>query len=269
MLQVKQQRLIAAVMACGLIALLTSYSIDAPAQELSQSGPQGATGPAGPTGPTGPTGPAPCTTAGAFFLNTAASTPGCPSTSNLFWDNSNNRMGIGIATPSRPLDVFTTATADTTLLGVGTTGSGGLGMNFGVVGSQSRVYLIKNGNRYFNIYGTGSSNAMQIDFNNSNASSFGGAMQVPTVNYVATENGANNAIACAASSGPTLTAGLRVAVKLAHTLQAGANTFAYNGGGALAIKSHRNTANDIGTAYASGGIIELAYDGTQWEDMSQ
>jgi hypothetical protein len=61
---------------------------------------------------------------------------------------------------------------------------------------------------------------------------------------------------------------LRVSVKLAHTLQAGANTFALNGA-PLAIKSHRNTANNIATAYASGAVVELIYDGTQWEDVSQ
>lgn len=90
-----------------------------------------------------------------------------------------------------------------------------------------------------------------------------------SVVYAPTENGAANAIACAAGCGPVLVAGLRVDVKLAHTLQAGANTFAYAGGGALAIKSHLNTANNIGTAYASGGIVPLVYDGTQWEDLSQ
>ena len=87
--------------------------------------------------------------------------------------------------------------------------------------------------------------------------------------FIAVENGANNAIACAAASGPTLATGLRVSVLLAHTLQVGANTFAYNGGGATNIKSHRNVANNIGTAYAVGGIIELSWDGTQWQDMSQ
>lgn len=87
--------------------------------------------------------------------------------------------------------------------------------------------------------------------------------------YVAVENGAANAIACAAWSGPTLAVGLQVNVLLAHTLQVGANTFAYNGGAAKAIKSHRNVANDIGVAYAVGGVITLLWDGTQWLDMSQ
>ena len=92
-------------------------------------------------------------------------------------------------------------------------------------------------------------------------------------NYIATENGANNAIAgtLTDSSGTniTLVAGVRVLIKLAHTLQAGANTFNLNGGGAVAIKSHLDVANDIATAYAVGSIVSLVYDGTQWQDLSQ
>jgi hypothetical protein len=88
-----------------------------------------------------------------------------------------------------------------------------------------------------------------------------------SVNYIATESGVNNAIA-GALTGVTLAAGLTVSVKLAHTLQAGANTFNLNAGGAVNIKSHLNTGNNIGTAYTAG-IVTLIYDGTQWEDMSQ
>ncbi len=92
-------------------------------------------------------------------------------------------------------------------------------------------------------------------------------------NYIATETGANNAIVGALTdAGGTnvpLVAGLRVAVKLAHTLQAGANTFDFNGGGAVAIKMSTNAASDLGTAYAATGIIELMWDGTAWLCMSQ
>lgn len=84
-----------------------------------------------------------------------------------------------------------------------------------------------------------------------------------------TDNGATNAIATAAGSGPTLYTGLTVQVLLAHTLQAGADTFAYNGGAAVAIKSSRNTANNIATAYAVGGVITMVYNGTVWLDVSQ
>ncbi len=96
-----------------------------------------------------------------------------------------------------------------------------------------------------------------------------GLVWAQTVNYIATENGANNAIACAVGSGPGLLAGLVVTVQLAHTLQAGANTFAYVGGTALAIKSHFNTANNIATAYAATGTITLQYNGAIWKDLSQ
>jgi hypothetical protein len=89
-----------------------------------------------------------------------------------------------------------------------------------------------------------------------------------TYNYISTETGANNAIA-GTLTGVTLGTGLRVTIQLAHTLQVGANTFALNGGGAVAIKSSRNTANNIATAYAASASITLNYDGTQWEDVSQ
>lgn len=95
-----------------------------------------------------------------------------------------------------------------------------------------------------------------------------GVLQMASVNYIATENGANNAIACAAASGPALAIGLVVTVLLAHSLQAGANTFAYNGGATAAIKLNTNPATDIGTAYVSGGVIVLFYTGSVWLELS-
>jgi hypothetical protein len=94
------------------------------------------------------------------------------------------------------------------------------------------------------------------------------------VNYIGPESGANNAISTPAGSstlsaiGPPLTAGMCVKVLLQHTLQAGANTFAYQAGAAVSIVSHRSASN-IGTAYVSGRLIDLCYDGSAWEDMSQ
>jgi len=90
---------------------------------------------------------------------------------------------------------------------------------------------------------------------------------VPT-GIALTGSGSNNAIVGALSS-VTLTAGLCVNVKLAHTLQAGANTFNLNAGGAVGIKSHFNVSNNIGTAYANTGTVQLCYDGTEWVDASQ
>jgi len=93
-------------------------------------------------------------------------------------------------------------------------------------------------------------------------------------NYIASETGSNNAIAGAltdaAGANVTLAGGLCVVIKIAHTLQAGANTFNLNTSGAISIKSHFNVANNIGTAYAgSANLVTLCYDGTQWEDMSE
>lgn len=90
--------------------------------------------------------------------------------------------------------------------------------------------------------------------------------------YIPTENGSNNAIACATDASlPALYDGLKIVIKLAHTLQAGANTFAYKAGAALAIVSHLNVANNIATAYASGSYVTLIYaDGiNKWQDAAQ
>lgn len=96
---------------------------------------------------------------------------------------------------------------------------------------------------------------------------------VLSLNYIASETGSNNAIAgtltyaIAAAGTPPLT----VQILLAHSLQAGVNTFNYAGGGAIAIKSCRNPANNIAVAYVSGGLITLTYNNTSsvWCDVSQ
>jgi hypothetical protein len=87
------------------------------------------------------------------------------------------------------------------------------------------------------------------------------------VNLIGSETGANNAIA-GAIAGVPLVVGLRVTVLLAHTLQAGANTFNFNGGGAVSIKRTTNQG-DLAVAYASNGFITLMYNGTYWLDMAQ
>jgi hypothetical protein len=95
-----------------------------------------------------------------------------------------------------------------------------------------------------------------------------GPVNAVGVNYIATETGVNNAIAGTLADVP-LTAGMVITIKLAHSLQIGDNTFAYNGGAALPIKSSRNPGNNIAVGYASDGTITLAQDTTRWLDVSQ
>lgn len=88
-----------------------------------------------------------------------------------------------------------------------------------------------------------------------------------SLNFINVETGANNAIAGSASAG--MISGIQMTILLAHTLQAGPNTFNYNAGGPKPIRSSRNPANNIATAYAVGGVIRLLWDGTEWLDLSQ
>lgn len=94
-------------------------------------------------------------------------------------------------------------------------------------------------------------------------------------NYIAA-GGVNNAITGtltdADGANVPLADGLVVLVDLqALTLQAGVNTFDFNGGGALSIVSHYNVAANIGSAYAAQSHVMLCYNAgaTVWEDMSQ
>jgi len=91
-----------------------------------------------------------------------------------------------------------------------------------------------------------------------------------SVNHIASETGANNAIVGNLLS-ITLIDGTQVSVKLAHSLQAGANTFNFNSHGNTPIKSHRNPGLDIAAGYISGAVINLHFDATlgEWLDMSQ
>jgi hypothetical protein len=93
-------------------------------------------------------------------------------------------------------------------------------------------------------------------------------IRATAVNFIL-ESGANNAIATPAGSGPRMVAGLQVQILLGHSLQAGANTFAYNGGAALPIVSHRNPANNIAAGYVVGSIISLIFNSNLWQDISQ
>lgn len=94
-------------------------------------------------------------------------------------------------------------------------------------------------------------------------------------NYIVgeTAGSANNAIVATLKDNEgnliTVGTGLRFTLHLnTHSLQAGANTITLNGT-ALSLKSHRNNGNNIATAYAVGGTIDILYDGSVFVDMSQ
>ncbi len=73
----------------------------------------------------------------------------------------------------------------------------------------------------------------------------------------------------AAGGSVTVATGLRILLTLAAGLQAGANTLNLNSHGTDSIKKHTNPATDLGTAYATGGVVDLYFNGTVWMDMSQ
>ncbi len=101
---------------------------------------------------------------------------------------------------------------------------------------------------------------------------YAGRTWLQGVNYIAVENGNNNAIACASGTGPALVPGLQLAIQLAHSLAANANiTLNYLGGGALPIKSHFNPANNITTPYSANGTIMVIANNNNsiWLDMCQ
>lgn len=87
------------------------------------------------------------------------------------------------------------------------------------------------------------------------------------VNYIGTESGASNALVAAltdiAGNNISLAAGLRVLLKTSNTLQAGANTLNLASSGVKDIKSV--SGRNLKTAYAVGAIIDLVYDGTNWQ----
>jgi hypothetical protein len=59
--------------------------------------------------------------------------------------------------------------------------------------------------------------------------------------------------------------GTCVILKTAYALQAGANTFNLNSHGADSIVSQHNNATNIETIIAAGAMLELIFDGTNWQ----
>lgn len=183
--------------------------------------------------------------------------PQVPFTGNTDWKACLTRImdvawfGADITGRAKPPDLANTETVDC-INAAGTATVGVIGLN------ASNVTIMPNANGVL-CSGTFTTSGMQVQYSVSN--------------YIGTETGANNAIAAAlldaSGAAVPLAAGLKVTIKLAHTLQAGANTLALNGGTAKNIKSHYNTANNIATVYASGALFTATYDGTQWQDISQ
>jgi hypothetical protein len=102
------------------------------------------------------------------------------------------------------------------------------------------------------------------------AGNFDSHLVSQSYNLVFPETGAANAIAGTFQSGaPPLALGLQVAVRLSHSLQAGPNTFDFDGTGAKPIKSHFNPSLDIAKGYVDGAMFFACYDGANWQDMSQ
>lgn len=134
-------------------------------------------------------------------------------------------------------------------------------------------YTIPSTARWFNNFGfTSNGNQVPLATAIVGKTSVSSLVSGVTENFIASETGANNAIAGAltdaAGNNVSLAAGLRVLILLAHTLQAGANTFTLNST-SKNIKSSANPANNIGAGYVVGSIVDLMYDGTQWQDMRQ
>jgi hypothetical protein len=143
----------------------------------------------------------------------------------------------------------------------------------GTPGTWVPVAPIVNGHIQNNVTADGTLTVTGVSLLTGNGSAQGTFTAATAPNYIASETGSNNAIAGALTdAGGTnvpLVAGLCVTVKIVHTLQAGADTFTFNGT-AKNIKSHFNVANNIGTAYAgSSNVWSGCYDGTQWEDSSE
>lgn len=109
--------------------------------------------------------------------------------------------------------------------------------------------------------------------NNNGVITFAPPLIAPGYNLATSSAGTNNHPSCnlGATVGLTPVTGVEMLLKLAVSLQAGANDIAVGGLSAVAIKSSRNPANNIATAYVSGAWIRLAYDSTgpAWLDLSQ
>jgi hypothetical protein len=87
-----------------------------------------------------------------------------------------------------------------------------------------------------------------------------------TVFFSTNAGGANNAWVL--TGAPSLVAGLTLNIQAdTYTLQVGSNTLNYNSSGAIAIKD-ATSGSDIATAVATGGMVTLVYNGSNWRMTS-
>lgn len=154
-----------------------------------------------------------------------------------------------------------TATGNTDTLNIATGNAAGTGKK--IVNIATGVPNTTGNNQV--LVGGGAKTAVTVNAVATNYTAF---------NYQATESGANNALACALTdaggSNITQAAGLRILLKLAHSMQAsGGNTLALNGASPVAIKKASNPANDTAVARVSGSIIDVVFDGTVYQLMSE
>jgi hypothetical protein len=114
-------------------------SLGGPTGPAGPIGPTGGVGPTGGPGPTGPTGPAgagnPIGSNGYVQYNNSGSFGG---SANLFWDSSNNRLGIDTASPAFPLDVVGYTRSS---LGFLTGSNGNLGIGTATFGTSAANVL--------------------------------------------------------------------------------------------------------------------------------
>ncbi len=126
----------------------TGVGVTGPTGTTGNNGSSGATGNTGATGPTGPGGINGTATQVAWFNSSTTIT----SDADLYWDNTNKRLGVGLTNPSMILDVTgnSTTAGDATIRGVST----GNAAVYGIKGSVSSSTNTASG-----VYGLASGNA--------------------------------------------------------------------------------------------------------------
>lgn len=104
-------------------------------------------------------------------------------------------------------------------------------------------------------------------------SSIAGLVSAQGINYiVGSGSSANTAVGTLNDANGTampVAAGLRVLYKMDSTFQAGANTFNLNSHGTDSVVQGTGTNSNLKTIFAAGAILDMAFDGTRWQVLSQ